>query len=89
MSCYPAMVTFRRAFQGIGLADKPADTNHLRYLQFAICQKYRYYVGVLMVPKGKVEVPAFDAGSRKRPKRLIRLLDPFSPRLDYALPCNP
>ena len=42
-----------------------------------------------MVPKGKVEVPAFDAGSRKRPKRLIRLLDPFSPRLDYALPCNP
>ena len=56
---------------------------------FAICQKYRYYVGVLMVPEGKVEIPAFSSGYGKRPKPLYRFLDPITSRLDYALPCNP
>ncbi len=42
-----------------------------------------------MVPEGKVETPAFGAGSGKRPKRLHRFLDPTTFRLDYALPCNP
>ena len=61
----------------------------VRYSQFAFFRNYRYYVGVLMVPEGKVEIPALGAGSGKRPKPLHRFLDPISTRLDYALPCNP
>ncbi len=62
---------------------------NVRYSQFAFFGIYRYYVGVLMVPEGKVEIPALGAGSEKRPKTLHRFLDPITARLNYALPCNP
>ena len=83
------MVTFRRSSQGLGLAKERWDFITVCQLQFAISKNYRYYVGVLMVPEGKVEIPAFGAGSGKRQRLFHRFLDPITCRLDYALPCNP